>query len=76
MSEKCNKTPEGNIERCAAAQYAITNNFVTLQHMRDMQTGQKRQQIALVKKKEMAPFLFCPWCAQDIDTYRYEEQTE
>lgn len=74
MSKECKKTPEGNIERCDAAQYAITKMFVKLQHMRDMETGVKRQQMGLVKGKEIAPFLFCPWCSQDIDTYKYEEE--
>lgn len=68
MSDKCRKSKGGNIERCDAAQYAISNGFVQLQHMRCMETGSQRQQIALVKKKEYAPFLFCPWCRGAIDT--------
>lgn len=75
MSVKCKKVKGGNIERCDAAQYAISNGFIRLQHMRDMESGKTRQQLGLVKGKQHAPFLFCPWCRANIDTYRYQKES-
>lgn len=73
MSDKCKKVKGGNLERCDAAQYAITNGFIRLQHMHDMATGRTRQQLGLVKGKQLAPFLYCPWCRANIDTMHREQ---
>lgn len=68
MAEKCRKAKGATLERCEAAQYAISAGLIHLQCLRNMETGARRERLALKKGKEWAPLHFCPWCRADIDT--------
>lgn len=68
MSEKCKKTKSGALEFCESMQQAWSEGYVERQHLRNNETGKRRERIALVNKKISFPFPYCPWCRANIDT--------
>ena len=75
MTEKCKRAKGATLALCPAATYAVRQEMVTLQHLCDMETGKRRERLAIVKKKEWAPLHYCPWCRADIDTRPRERST-
>lgn len=68
MPENCRRAKGATLQLCDAATHAVRTNMVRLQHLIDMETKKRREQLAIVKGREWAPFNYCPWCRADIDT--------
>lgn len=68
MAEKCKKLAGGKLLLCSAALLAARGDFIVVQTMRDMDTGKKRERLAIQKGKRCAPLNYCPWCRSSIDT--------
>lgn len=68
MTEKCKKLTAGRLSLCDTAHSITGLGFVTLQTMRNVETGKARQQLAIMKGKKYAPLWYCPWCRSNIDT--------
>lgn len=76
MPEKCKKAKGATLVLCDAAAYAVSQGFVSLQHMRDLETHKLRERLALVQRKENAPLHFCPWCRANIDNRPLERAAQ
>lgn len=68
MADKCKKAKGGALEFCEAMQRAWSDGYVERQHLRNSDTGKRRERMALVKKKISFPLDYCPWCRASIDT--------
>lgn len=67
MSDKCRKAM-GELTLCANAKIAESAGFVEVQTMRNHETNQRRERLAIRKGKKSAPLHFCPWCKANIQT--------
>lgn len=69
MSEKCKKVKGGKeLEFCENMKVAVNQEYAQLQTLLNQLTGNRRQRIALVKKRTSFALLCCPWCRANIDT--------
>lgn len=76
MTDKCKKIKGGKeLTFCENMAYAVSQEYVQLQTLRNNQTGKRRQRVALVKKRTSFPMLCCPWCRSNIDTYPQDAES-
>jgi hypothetical protein len=68
MSDKCKKLAGSRLSLCDQAHAIAGHGLVTLQTVRDHESGKTRQQLAIVHGKKFASLQFCPWCRGAIDT--------
>lgn len=68
MSTRCMKLGGQTLVLCETARTVTSTGLVEIQVLRNTETRQARQQLAIKRGRQYASLRFCPWCGASIDT--------
>lgn len=68
MSEKCKKLAGARLDLCLEAAHAARSEFVSVQTMREMETGKVRDVLTVSNGRTAKALWYCPWCRANLET--------
>jgi len=68
VTDKCKKLRGGELLLCKEAEFAWSQGFIDHQTLRDHETRQTRERLALRKGKKSMALPCCPFCRANVDT--------